>query len=232
MRGLYAIIDTETLRRAGLDVLRFSEAVLRARPAALQLRDKRLDSREHLRLLQALAPRCAAKSVPLFANDRADLALIAGCVGVHVGQRDLPPSAVRELASRRLHPSLAVGMSVHDEAELEVALAERPDYIALGPVFDTRSKENPEPTLGVDGLSRLAARVASVGPFPRVAIGGIDLARAHEVAPHCEMAAVIGALVDASASDPYRHAEATAVRLHAALRGETSATSAATGGQP
>lgn len=219
MRGLYAIIDTESLLRADLDVLRFADAVVSARPAALQLRDKRRDSRDHLRLLEALGPRCDAAGVPLFANDRADLALIAGCDGVHVGQHDLPPSEVRRLSREAGRDKLQIGMSVHDERELSRALEADLDYIALGPVFGTRSKANPEPTLGIDGLRHLADRVRQNGAQPRVAIGGIDLQRVAEVRPFCEMAAVISALVDARQPDPYRYAADQAARLHHALCG-------------
>lgn len=216
MQGLYAIIDAETLLRADLDVLRFAEAVLRARPGAVQLRDKRRDSRDHLRLLRALSPLCVDAGVPLYANDRADLAIIAGCHGVHLGQQDLPPRDARNLGG-----ALSIGMSVHNAAELEVAIEEEPDYIALGPVFETRSKANPDPTLGVDGLTELASAVRAAGAWPRVAIGGIDLDRARSIAGRCEMAAVISALVDASADDPYAVATDRTARLHHMLGGRT-----------
>ncbi len=217
MNGLYAIIDTETLLRAGLNILRFADAVLKAQPGALQLRDKRLDSRDHLRLLRALVPRCAAAAVPLFGNDRVDLALLAGCSGVHVGQQDLPPTAVRELAVATGRNDFLVGMSVHNDEELAIARREGPDYIALGPVFETRSKTDPDPALGWDEFARLARSARRAGPQPRVAIGGIDLARAAKLPAHCEMAAVIGALVDDAASDPYAAATLRAQALQRCL---------------
>jgi thiamine-phosphate pyrophosphorylase len=192
MRGLYAIVDTETLRRAGLPPVAFAEQVLAARPTLLQLRAKADSPRDTLALLRRLRPLCTRAGALLFANDRPDLAVLAACDGVHVGQGDLPVPEVRRFA-----PSLRVGVSTHDEAELRAMLALRPDYVAYGPVFATASKANPEPVVGVEGLARAAAisREASV---PLVAIGGIDGERAALVGAHADLVAVIGALVPAS----------------------------------
>jgi thiamine-phosphate pyrophosphorylase len=212
MRGLYAIVDVQTLERNALSPLLFAEAVLSAGPCALQLRDKRAGARETLALLRALRPLATRAGVPLFANDRADLAALAACDGLHVGQDDLPPHAARPL----LPAGARIGMSAHNAAELDIALSEDIDYVALGPVFGTRSKDNADPTLGLDGLAQLAARAAG---RPRVAIGSIDLERAPSVALHVEAGAVIAALVDASARDPYAAAADRAAALHRALRG-------------
>lgn len=215
MRGLYAIVDVTALKSAGLSPLPFAEAVLSAGPAALQLRDKssQRGGGAMLALLRALVPMCRQRGVPLFANDRADLARLAGCDGVHLGQQDLPGDLAREfLAGGR---GGQVGISVHCEADLERALAERPDYIALGPVFDTSSKKNPEPTLGLDGLAHLARLVHAAG-LPSVAIGGIDLGRAPSVAERSPCSAVIGALV---MTEGYASIAARARELHALLCG-------------
>jgi thiamine-phosphate pyrophosphorylase len=212
MRGLYAIVDVQTLARSALDPLRFAEAVLSARPAALQLRDKRGGARDTLALLRAIRPLATRAGVPLFANDRADLAALAGCDGLHVGQDDVPPRAARAL----LPPGARIGMSAHNARELAIALDEDIDYVALGPVFGTSSKANPDPRLGLGGLAALAASAAR---RPRVAIGGIDLERAAAVAGSCEAAAVIAALVDAAAGDPYAEAARRAALLHRALGG-------------
>src|SRR5689334_4482287 len=106
MRGLYAIIDVTTLARRGFPVVEVAAAVARAAPAAMQLRAKDLSPREVLSLLRAIHPSCRDAAVPLFANDRPDLAALAGCEGVHVGQDDLPVSVVRRIA-----PELRVGIS-------------------------------------------------------------------------------------------------------------------------
>jgi thiamine-phosphate pyrophosphorylase len=90
MRGLYAIVDTRTLRARAIDVVAFSRAVLAARPAALQLRAKSEPPRELLALLRVLSPLCREAGVPFVVNDRPELAALAGCDYAHLGQDDLP----------------------------------------------------------------------------------------------------------------------------------------------
>lgn len=200
MRGLYAIVDTDALSPRGLDPVAFAEAILGERPAALQLRAKRCGAARTLELLRAIAPLARRAGVPLFANDRPDLAVLAACDGVHVGQDDLPPAAARTLGERAGAP-LRVGLSTHTRAQLEAALAEPPgalDYIAIGPIFSTSSKERPDPTLGLDELSALSALAARARPdLPLVAIGGITLESARAVGARCACAAVIAALLPA-----------------------------------
>src|SRR5580658_1866513 len=135
MRGLYAIVDAAALEANGLEVIAFAEAALTAPLAALQLRAKEMPSREVLALLRELAPMCHGAGVPLVANDRPDLALLAGCDMVHVGQTDMPIDRVR-----RITPGLGVGVSTHTLAQLDAALAAAPTYVALGPIFETRTK--------------------------------------------------------------------------------------------
>ena len=144
MKGLYAIVDTTFLDRRGTDPIAYARAVLEARPAALQLRAKELPARAILATLRALGPLCRQAGVPLVANDRADLAVLAGCEAVHIGQEDLPSSLVQRIA-----PQLTVGISTHSTEQLERALAARPRYVAYGPVFETTSKSNPDPVVGV-----------------------------------------------------------------------------------
>ncbi|HEX5099179.1 MAG TPA: thiamine phosphate synthase [Polyangiaceae bacterium] len=193
--GLYPILDVDSLRARSLDILAFAGAVLAARPAVVQLRAKSSSARDTLALLSALAPICQRAGTTLFANDRPDLALLAGAPGVHVGQDDLPLAEVRRFA-----PALLVGVSTHSLAELERALDERPAYVAFGPVFATASKADHEPCVGLDGLRAAHERAAHAG-VPLVAIGGIDLTRAEAAAPHAEAAAVIGALLPVTTPD-------------------------------
>src|SRR5688572_28666185 len=175
-QGLYPIVDVGAVRERGWSVPDFAARVLATRPALLQLRAKTLGARETLELLRALVPLCRASGTLLFANDRADLAVLAGADGVHVGQSDLSLSDVRRFA-----PTLKVGVSTHDIAELERALAERPDYVAFGTVFPTSTKSNPEPVVVLDALTR-AAEKARHADIPLVAIGGIDRERAPSLA--------------------------------------------------
>lgn len=188
MRGLYPVVDVGVLEHSGHDAVAFLDVLLGARPALVQLRAKTLDARKTLELLREFRVRTRRAGVKLFANDRPDLAVLAECDGVHLGQSDLPAGEVR-----RCFPGLEVGLSTHTLEQLDEALAARPDYVAFGPVFRTRSKQDAEPVVGLEGLRRAAERVG--GQCPLVGIGGIDTSNAVEVARVADLAAVIGALV-------------------------------------
>lgn len=188
MKGLYPIVDTGVLARRGTDPVAYARALLEARPAALQLRAKDVPARAVLALLRALGPICRQAGVPLVANDRADLAALAGCDAVHIGQEDLPYDLVHRIA-----PQLAVGISTHDLAQLERALASKPRYVAFGPVFATTTKTNPDPVVGIDGLRAAAAKARAAG-IPIVAIGGITLELAPSIAAHADAFAVVADL--------------------------------------
>jgi thiamine-phosphate pyrophosphorylase len=192
MHGFYAIVDAGALDRRNLDPLAFAEAVLSVSPAALQLRAKNVSARETLALLRALAPMCHRAGVKLVANDRPDLAILAGCDLVHVGQDDMPIDRVRRIA-----PGLGVGVSTHTLEQLDVALAARPAYVAFGPVFPTTTKANPDPVVGVAGLSAAYARARAAG-VPLVAIGGITYERASTIVATSDAVAAIAALLPAS----------------------------------
>jgi thiamine-phosphate pyrophosphorylase len=222
MRGLYAIVDVDSLQRRGLDPVRFAAAVLAAKPAALQLRAKGALPRHVLGLLRELKCACRRAGVPLVANDRADLAALVGCDMVHVGQTDASVEQVRRIA-----PGIGVGVSTHDLAQLERALAERPTYVAFGPVFPTASKAEPDPVVGLEGLAQAHRLVR--GRVPLVAIGGIGLENAESVARFADAAAVIGALLPPEGTaDPYAAVTARASALHARLGGTRAAVVEAT----
>lgn len=202
-RGLYALVDTTTLDERAIDVVRFAEAALAGKPSLLQLRAKNRSANETLALLRAIAPLAAAADVPFFANDRPDLAALAGVPGVHVGQEDLSVSEVR-----RAFPELLVGVSTHTVNQVDEALAADPDYLAFGPIFPTVSKQNPDPVVGLRALRDItAAARRHPRPRPVVAIGGLDLrevprdgdrpvvSRLEAVASLGVIPAVIGAIV-------------------------------------
>jgi thiamine-phosphate pyrophosphorylase len=192
MHGFYAIVDAGALDRRNLDPLAFAEAVLSVSPAALQLRAKNLSARETLALLRALAPMCHRAGVRLVANDRPDLAILAGCDLVHVGQDDMPIDRVRRIA-----PGLGVGVSTHSLEQLDAALAARPAYVAFGPVFPTTTKADPDPVVGVAGLSAAYVRARAAG-VPLVAIGGITYERASTIVATTDAVAAIAALMPTS----------------------------------
>ena len=201
MRGLYAIVDTAMLDQRSIDVVAFAEAVLSVSPAAIQLRDKpseQLGIRRTLELLARIAPIAASAGVPFYANDRPDLALVTGCSGVHVGQTDLPVPLVRNLAERT-STNLSIGLSTNTEDQMRQGVRDRADYLAIGPIFGTQSKSNPNPTLGVSRLREIADFARTLGfSGPLVAIGGIDLQNARTVGSIVDVAAVIGGLLPQS----------------------------------
>jgi thiamine-phosphate pyrophosphorylase len=189
MRGLYPIVDLDSLEGRRIAPLELAQAALTARPHLLQLRAKHARPRDVLALLQKLKPLCQRTGTLLFANDRPDLALLAGVDGVHVGQEDLPIEEVR-----RLPGTLRVGVSTHNAEQLEQALALRPDYVALGPIFTTRSKERADPVLGMPALLEAAER-ARAAHVPLVAIGGLELGLGDALGRAGVMAAVISDLL-------------------------------------
>lgn len=121
-------------------------------------------------------------------NDRPDVARLAGADGVHLGQDDLPPRDARAV----LGSAALVGLSTHDPAQVEAAAAEPVDYVAVGPVFETRTKADTHPVVGLAGVRAARARTR----LPLVAIGGITAANAGEViAAGADGVAVVSAVL-------------------------------------
>jgi len=214
--GLYAIVDVP--HPHGLDAAVVTEAVL-AGASVVQLRAKQASTSERVAMLERMASACDRAGVPLFVNDDLDAALaVAGDVGLHLGQGDpgvADLAGVRETAARAGKPTLRIGISTHDLGQLRAAIAQRPDYVAFGPVAATRSKANPDPVVGLDGL----ADAARTSALPLVAIGGLDdvlATRAIEVG--ASAVAVIGALVDRTPEAIAERARAFATRLREAAR--------------
>jgi thiamine-phosphate pyrophosphorylase len=207
MQGLYPIVDVQTCERHGLGPLEVARALLSCSPAILQLRAKAQPPRETLALLRELVGMTRGTPTLVFANDRPDLALMAGCDGVHLGQQDLPLEAVRALA-----PGLRVGLSTHSRLQLTEALAGAPDYVAYGPIFTTSTKQDAEPCVGTLGL-RTAHAQALAARVPLVAIGGIDEDSLDDVAPHAELVCVISALMGSAVRDVAERAQRFAARV-------------------
>ena len=162
---LYPITD------ARLSGLSHAEQVARLADGGatfIQLREKHLSPREFYHATAAALDVVRAHTgVRLIVNDRADIALALGADGVHLGQDDLDPAAARRL----LGTNFIIGYSTHSVAQAIEAARLPLDYIALGPIFDTHTKENPAPTLGLDALRQARARIDP--SIPLVAIGGI-----------------------------------------------------------
>ncbi len=159
---LYAIIDAAFFPDT-LALLAFAGELRDTGFALFQYRNKTVNDRQMLSHAREL--RRKLEGVPLIMNDRADLCLAAGFDGVHVGQDDLSVEGVRRVVGEKLW----VGISTHVPEQVEAAAATSADYVAVGPVFTTSSKANPDPVIGLEGV-----RVArSLTRKPLVAIGGI-----------------------------------------------------------
>ncbi len=173
---LYAIIDAAAFLKHE-DLITFATELIFGGCTVLQYRNKNgsarvmlEQARELRRLSRAGAP---APHLRLIMNDRADLALAAEFDGVHVGQDDLPPSSVRRI----IGPDRWLGFSTHDPQQVEEGDQTSADYIAIGPVFSTSSKDNPDPVVGLEGVRRARQLTGK----PLVAIGGITRANAASV---------------------------------------------------
>jgi thiamine-phosphate pyrophosphorylase len=179
---LYPILDVETLNSNSESgkllqmVCSHAVALAEAGCTQIQYRAKRLNAREiltHARELRRLLP-----GVVLIIDDRADLCLAAGFDGVHLGQDDLSPEGARlVVGAERI-----VGLSTHNLMQMTEALTKQVNYLSIGPVFATGSKENPDPMVGVAGVSEARSLQNSSGrTLPLVAIGGITGANAEAV---------------------------------------------------
>jgi thiamine-phosphate pyrophosphorylase len=189
---LYPIVDTAVATKAGLAPLVIAEALLDAGVTILQYRHKGTFTRDRFAEAESMAGLCANQKVPFVINDRADIARLLGA-GLHIGQDDLPFEA-----ARRVLPDGPIGFSTHNPEQFAAAPAEA-SYVALGPVFATASKENPDPTVGLEALARIAATKRADQPL--VAIGGITLQTAPSVwAAGTDSIAVISALVPEGAT--------------------------------
>lgn len=172
---LYAVLDVDTCARAGRGPLAVAEAFLEAGVSLLQVRAKTMASGDLLRLSSEVVARAGARA-RIIVNDRADIAVLSGAAGVHVGQEDLAVGDVRRLVGEQA----MVGLSTHGVEQARAALQLPISYIAIGPVFGTHTKDTGYAAVGLD-LVRQVASLAAERSVPVVAIGGITLERAADV---------------------------------------------------
>ena len=167
---IYPITDTQI---SGLSHAEQVRLLAEAGATFVQLREKNQHALDFFTAAKAAADVARDAGVTLIVNDRVDVAL-ALKTGVHLGQDDLPPAAAREL----LGDQVIIGFSTHNVSQAIAAASLPVDYVAIGPIFETGTKANPDPVVGLDGLR--AVRQA-VGETPLVAIGGITLENAASV---------------------------------------------------
>jgi len=185
--GLYAIIDSQFLGKR--HHLKVAEELIRGGVGAIQLRDKLTAKAELLPIAQQLKKLCAEKGVLFIVNDHLDIALASGADGLHLGQKDLPVSITRRL----LPMDMILGCSVNTVEQAKTAEADGADYIAVGSIYPTESKEKPK-VVGVGRLKQVRGAVS----LPLVAIGGIDKDNAAEMAANgADAVAVISAILGA-----------------------------------
>jgi len=168
---LYAILDASYFSDSQI-LFSTAEEVLVGGVTLLQYRNKTGNAREMLEQARELKRRLGG-SVKLIMNDRADLCLAAGFDGVHVGQEDLSPESARRVIGERLW----LGVSTHNPEQVKEADKTSADYVAIGPVFSTTSKANPDPVIGLEGIRNARALTRK----PLVAIGGINRANCRAV---------------------------------------------------
>ena len=186
---LYALLDPAV---AGGRALPELARLIAGHATLVQLRDKHSQTRALVEEARTLRDVLEPKGVPLLINDRVDVALAAEADGVHIGQDDMAPEDARLLLGR----SAIIGLSINTVALAQAAPLEFLDYVAIGGVYSTTSKDNTKPPIGIAGLREIVRTVRARDPdFPICAIAGIDAGNAGEViAAGADGVAVISAL--------------------------------------
>ena len=194
---VYPILDTESLDRRAIALETAAAAFLEGGAGILQIRHKRHWSRGFFETARNVARLCREAGVALVVNDRADFAMLLEA-GLHVGQDDLPPRDARRL----MGSDASIGFSSHNVNQLCAAGGEPVDYVALGPVFATASKLNPDPVTGIEEIRRCRSLIEK----PLVAIGGITQGNALDVlrAGADSLAVIAGLLPDPATAHSLR----------------------------
>ncbi len=183
---LYAILSAEPLSfRSAEYTAQFAIMLAKAGVGIIQYRNKNATARTLLKVSSRISQALAGHNVRFIVNDRADIARLAGAGGVHVGQDDLPVDDARAVCQKIIPPSdrsvvgenFWIGVSTHTLEQVRSAATTSADYIAIGPIFATTTKQNHEPTVGIDFIHQ--ARQLTTKPL--VAIGGITVTTAEEV---------------------------------------------------
>ncbi|NOK00631.1 MULTISPECIES: thiamine phosphate synthase [Myxococcus] len=177
-RGPYLLCDDSVLPEISL--VDKAARLVAGGARVVQLRMKRTSVREALAATRQVVALCRREGALCLVNDRVDLALLADADGVHVGDEDVPAEDARAL----LGPGRLVGVTVRDVVGARAAQAAGADYVGLGPVFPTSTKQVPAPVLGLDAF----ASVVRDSPLPVVGIGGVGLVNIASVAAagaHC-----------------------------------------------
>lgn len=190
---LTPIVDVDLCRLKGLEPLALLDDFLAGGARFIQLRDKTTRTGPLVVLAEAAVAHARASGALLIVNDRADVAKMSGADGVHVGQDDLPVEDVRRIVG----PDTIVGLSTHDRDQIDRASETSATYIAVGPIYGTRTKDT---GYSARGLDLVGYAVSRAGDRPVVAIGGITLERASEAL--AAGAASVAVISDLLTNDP------------------------------
>ena len=192
--AFYPVLDTEILSYRGLNPTEAAEAILEGGACILQFRHKGFFSRDVFEIATRVAALCDQAKARFVMNDRADIARLLAA-DLHLGQDDLEPADARRIAPL----GAIIGLSTHDERQLRAGDREAVDYLAIGPIFPTGSKQNPDPVVGVEALRTLR----TITQKPLVAIGGITREKAPVVfEAGADSVAIIGDLYPAPLTKP------------------------------
>ena len=168
---LYLVADKEYA--AGRDLVGLARNAVQGGVTMVQLRAKGWETREFLELATRMAAALKRRFVPLIINDRVDIALACRADGVHLGQDDMPLDKARQLLGK----SKIIGVSVNTLKEAREAERRGADYIGLGPIYATTTKDTDLPVLGPEGIRRIRQKIG----IPIIAIGGINAGNAADV---------------------------------------------------
>jgi thiamine-phosphate pyrophosphorylase len=163
----------------------------------IQLREKFASPKEFYEDAKTAVTIAKTADVRIIINDRVDIALAVKADGVHLGQDDLPPIYARKV----LGENTIIGFSTHTVKQAIEAIKLPIDYIAIGPIFATATKENPDKIVGIEGLKNVRKAISD---FPLVAIGGITLENVEEVLQFADSVALISSILDGSIEENMR----------------------------
>ncbi len=160
---IYPITDTRISKLSHAEQV---ERLIEGGADIIQLREKYAAPKEFYEAAKVALKIARRRNVKIIINDRVDIALALEADGVHLGQTDLPPEHARRILGKKA----IIGFSTHNLQQAAKAVKLPIDYLAIGPVFSTTTKTNPEKTVGIEGVKNVRE---AVGDFPVVAIGGI-----------------------------------------------------------
>ncbi len=208
--SLYLVTDRGLSR--GRPMLDIVAAAVRGGVSCVQLREKTCPTREFIEQALAIKHFLQARRIPLIINDRVDVALAVEADGVHLGQTDMPLEMAREIVA----DSMLIGISAECLDDALAAAKGGADYLGVSPIYDTPTKTDTAPALGLSGLQQIRQAVS----LPLVAIGGLNADNAAEVIRHgADGVAVVSAIV--AAEDP----KAAAARLRQTIEAARDKTS-------